>query len=141
MTDADPLAAVRALLEADAAVAAIVGTRVSGGELPEAETKNMPRPNIVLKPAGGPGEPGGGYQDYGKTRIDVICYGSTLNDSWLLYLAAYTALKAISRVKSSGVLLHSAQVSSKGSTARDPVKQWPVTYSSWLVLASEITAA
>lgn len=135
----DPVAAVRALLLADAAVAARVGTRITG-EIVEAEAPNMPRQNIVLKPAGGPSEPGGGYQDYGKVRLDVICYGSTLNESWLLYLDTYAVLRAIRRVKSQSVLVHSAEVSSKGSTARDPVKQWPVTYSSWFVLASEITA-
>jgi hypothetical protein len=137
----DPVEAVRFVLRADAALAKRVATRIMGGELPEADTKNMPRACIVLKPAGGPGGPGGGYQDYGKTRIDVICYGESIHESWLVYLAAYDVLKAIRRVKSAGVLVHSAEVSSKGSTARDPVKQWPVTYSSWLVLHSEVAAA
>lgn len=135
----DPVAAVRTILLADSAIAALVGTRVSG-EIEDDEAKNMPRANIVLSPSGGPGNPGGGYQQYGKTRLDVICYGANLYESWLVYLAAYGVLKAIQRAKAAGVLVHTAEVSSKGSAARDPVKQWPVTYSSWLVQASEVAA-
>lgn len=136
----DVIRPLRSLLLADDAVAAIATTAVFGGELPAAFSP-LDAPAVVLKPAGGPGSPGGGYQQYGKTRVDVITFGPTLDDSWLLYLAAYDVLKAIERDVVGGVLLHSAQVSSKGSTARDPVKQWPVTYSSWQVMAAEVAAA
>lgn len=137
---ADPLGALRTFLLANADVNTATGGRVRCLSLLAADVTAMPRACVLLKPAGGPGEPGGGYQQYGKTRIDVICYGATEDESWDVYLAAAAALKALQRVKAANVLLHSADVSSKGATALDPVKQWPVTYSSWLVLASEIAA-
>lgn len=137
MSALDPIAALRTTLLADHDVATITNERIFGGELPDSESKSQPRAAVVLKPAGGAGNPGGGYQQYGKTRVDVICFGETLNESWAVYLATYAALKGIRRVVSDGVLLHSADVSSKGVTARDAVKQWPITYSSWLVLAAE----
>lgn len=135
---ADPTSALRTLLLANGTVVALVGARVRALELHADDAKTMPQACIVLKPAGGPG--GEAYQDYGRSRIDVICYGATLDESLDVYLAVYPALKSIQRAKVAGVLLHSAEVSSKSSTARDPVKEWPVTYSSWLVLAAEIAA-
>jgi hypothetical protein len=135
----DPVAAIRTILLADSDVAALVGTRI-GDEVPASAVASMPQAAIVLNPAGGPGRPGGGYQEYGKQRIDVICYGETLGQSWRVYLAAYAALKQLQRQISEGVLVHSAEVSSKGSRGLDPTTQWPTTFSSWLVLASEITA-
>jgi len=132
--------AVRTLLLKNQAVAALVGESIFG-EIDEDQAKLMPATCIVLKPAGGPRSPGGGYQQFGKTRLDVDCYGSTLNESYLVYLAIYDALKGLTRQVVNGVLLHNAEVESKGSTARDPFKQWPVTFSSWLIAAAEIPAA
>lgn len=134
----DLMSALKAILLADSTVANLVVKRV-GMEVPEADAKNMPVAAIVLKPAGGPKD--GGYQTTGNQRVDVICYGESLAESWTVYLAVYTVLNAIERELSQGVLVHSADVQAKGATARDPLKQWPVTYSSWLVLASEVPAA
>lgn len=136
----DPIAAVRTVLLADTAVAALVSTRIYGGELPSGVNPLNVGGCIVLNAAGGPENPGGGYQQYGNTRLDVFCYGSTLNQSWAVYLAAYTVLKQMRRQVSEGVLLHSASVSSKGATTRDPLTQWPVTLSTFMVLAAEIAA-
>lgn len=139
MSAADPIAAIRTILLDDTTVAGLVSTRVYGGEIPDAQVKNMEETCIVIKGAGGPANPGGGYQQYGKHRLDIVCYGASLNESWGVYLAAYAALKAIRRIVSEHVLVHSADVSAKGTTARDPIKLWPTTYSSWLVLIAEIT--
>lgn len=141
MTDVDPIGAVRTLLLADAAVIALVGGRVFGGELPPDESKHVTeRCSIVLTPAGG-GLLGRAYQDYGDTRVDVTCYGPDLNETWNVYLAAKTVLRQLQRKKVGNVLLHSATESSRGSLACDPVKQWPTCYSSWQVLAAFIAAA
>lgn len=139
MSASDPIAAIRSILLNDTPTAGLVSTRVYGGEIPDGQVEHMPEPAIVIKGAGGPENPGGGYQQFGKHRLDVVCYGASLNESWEVYLAAYAALKAIRRNVSEHVLVHSADVSAKGSTARDPVKLWPTTYSSWLVLIAEIT--
>lgn len=141
MTAADPLGALRAFLLADAGVVALVADRVRCLALRDSDEEAMPAAAIVLKPAGGPGSPGGGYQQFGKTRVDVTCYGRTLDESYDLYLTVMPLLKQLQRVKAQNVLLHSAELESKGSTALHPVTQWPTTYSSWLVTAAEIAAA
>ena len=132
----DPIAAVRAVLRADAAVAALVGDRVYGGELPRAAVDAMPRTAVVVSGAGGPG--GGGYIDFAKVRLDVDCYGATPKEAWQLHLAVRTALKHLRRTVVKGVLLHSADVSADGSSGRDPDTDWPVTVSSYLLSVAEI---
>lgn len=136
---ADPIAALHTVLLADPTVAGLVVDRVYGLELHPDVTDSMPRAAIVLSPAGG-GLLGRGSQQFGDIRVDVTCYGETLYESWLVYLAAYDVLKAIERRKVNGVLLHWARPSSRGDNARDPEKQWPTCYSSWQVLAAEIAA-
>jgi hypothetical protein len=138
---ADPIAAVRTVLLADDDTAALVSTRIYGGEVPEPALKAMPQATIVLNPVGGIPNPGGGFQNYGNTRIDVCCYGATLNEAWKVYLAAYTALKQMRPQHADDVLLHSADVVSKGTLARDPVTQWPTVLSTFSVLAAEIVTA
>lgn len=141
----DPLAAIRTVLLADPAVAALVTTRIFGGEVPETENSAMPRACIALSPAGGPGD--NGFVDVGVNRVDLFSYGATMHEAWLVYIAAYEALKQMPRQRVAGtggaanVLLHSARPSSKGNLGRDPVKQWPLCLSSWLVTAAEIAAA
>jgi hypothetical protein len=93
----------------------------------------------VLKPAGGPGARG--YQLFGKKRIDVTCYGTTLDESWEIYLAVQPRLHQLKRVVLQNVLLHEATEESAGSSGIDPFTQWPTTYSSWLLLAADIPAA
>lgn len=133
---AEPIAALVTFLKADRAVAARVGTRVFGGELPRSENESMPRQAVVISPAGG-GALGGGYQAFGDRRVDIDCYGSTGRESWLLYLDVHAALKALRREVHSRVLLHWARISADGSTGRDPDTDWPLTISSWQVLSSE----
>lgn len=133
----DPIEALREFLLADAAVDGRVDSRIFAGELPRGQTDAMPREAIVLRPGGG-GAIGNAYQAYGDVRIDVICYGATPHGSWLVYLDAHAALKDLKRKVFAETLLHWARPSAKGSTGRDPVKDWPLTLSSWQVLASEI---
>lgn len=138
----DPIAAIRTVLLADPAVSALVDTRIWGAEVPTEpinEVKLMPRAGVVLNPSGGPG--GEGYNEFGKQRIDTLCYGATLMEAWHVHLAVYAVLKQLRRQKAANVLLHSADPAAKGASGRDPVTQWPVTLSSWLVLCSEIAAA
>ena len=135
----DPIAALVTFLKADAAVAALVGTRVYGGELPRSEVDLMPRAVVVVKPAGGPG--GRAYMKFAQPRIDVDCYAATVPDSWVVHLAVRDALKHMRRNVTGTVLLHSADVSSDGVTARDPDTDWPVTVSSYLLSVAEVAAS
>lgn len=134
---ADPIAALIALLKDDADVTTEVGTRVFGGELPPEETESMPRSAIVVKPAGG-GFLGSAYQQWGDTRADVVFYGSTPKDAWDVYRAAHPVLKQLGRSHWAGCLLHWAKLSGGPVSMRDADTDWPVVFTSWQVLASEV---
>ena len=131
MTIPDPIAELRTLLLADTAVAALVGTRVFHSELPESESANMPRQAVVLALAGGPGRH--------KTlkvrglRLDTICYGATLYESYELHQAVREALETFP--PPSGAV-KSAEVVSDGQNARDPLKQWPVCFASYRLVTT-----
>lgn len=138
--ETDPIEALVAFLKADSAVAAILGARVFGGELDRREVQSMPRACAVLSPAGG-GLIGLEYQNYGDLRVDVDCYAATVQGSWTLYRAVYGALKEMKREIFADTLLHWAKPSSRGTTGRDPLTDWPMTISSWQVLAAEVAVA
>lgn len=134
----DLIPAVRDLLLADGTISGLVSDRVYDSEIPEGASGGMPQDAIVLNAAGGSAYPGSGRQHYGTTRVDVFAYGETLKKSRQLYLAVYAALKFMGAGQTrEGVLLKSATVQSKGITGRDPERQWPLTLSSWLILAAE----
>jgi hypothetical protein len=137
---ADPVGALMAFLAADAGVAALVdAAHVYGGGIEQDDTPGMPFAAVVVNPSGGYGG-GEGFNEFGRNRIDTICHGSTLSESWQVYLAVHAALKHLSREVVDGVLLHSAEPLSKGALGTDPETQWPTTLASWRVLSAEIAA-
>ena len=141
MSAADPVTALVSFLSGVTAINALVSGRVYGGEVAKAEVTNMPRAAIVVSPAGGLGVFGGAYQEFGDRRFDVDCYAASAGSSYALYLEAHAALKQLSRVKIGDVILHWARPSAGGNVGRDPQTDWPVTLSSWQVLAHELAVA
>jgi hypothetical protein len=133
----DVIEAVVAYLKSDAGVAALVGTRVYGGELPRSQAATMPQGTVVVSPAGG-GLLGLSGNDYGDSRVDIDCYSTTPHQAYKLNLAVYDAMKAIRRRKQGTALLHWSRPSSTGATGRDT--DWPITVSSYQVLAAEVAA-
>lgn len=137
---------MRAFLQADTDVAAIVGTqagygvRVFGGELPRQLVASMPRASVVVKAAGG-GLLGQAQQRYGDQRVDVDCYGATPHEAWDVYLEVAAAFDALDAAVHGDTLLSSANVSSRGIQARDPETDWPVVVATWQVLAGKDAAA
>lgn len=131
----DLLAALVANLRAVPAVAALVGERVYGLELPAAETAHMPRLAVVVSPAGG--------ADRGFTRslaleamrVDVRCYGATLHEASLLRRVVRAHLRTVERVRVGTVLIHYATPA--GGVAENRADGWPYAWESWSVLASE----
>jgi len=127
----DPIADLRTLLLADSGVAAIAGTSVYGGELPEPQAATAPAAAVVLRPSGGIGR-----LKTMKTRtirIDTVCYGQTLKDSWTLHLAVREALETLARPTG---CVKSVEMASEAANARDSVKQWPTCYASYSVLTT-----
>lgn len=137
----DRLTALIAILKADAAVSAQVGTRVFGGELPPAETASMPRKATVISHGGGLGVFGGGYQEYGDTRVDARCYGETPLEADDVWRAAYGALKQMRRTLQGTIYVHWARPSGGPLSLRDPDTDWPYVFSSFQVLAAEAAHA
>lgn len=143
MSQPSPIRAVVAYLRTRPGVAALAGTRVFTEELPEDQNDLMPRQAVVVSSAGG-GLMGHG-QLYGDRRMDIVCYGPTRAKSRELYEEVRAAMKDLERQRvadspSTFVLLHWARISADGNTARDVGTDWPVTGSSWQVLASDIPA-
>lgn len=140
MSAADPIAAVREILLADEATAALVATRVYGGELPSDTNPLTLGGCIVLNPSGGPASPGS-LGNYGITRLDALCYGQTPNQAWSVYLAVYAALKHAKAQVADNVLVKSIEVLAKGALGTDPITLFPCCAASFSVLASEVTSS
>lgn len=128
---ADPIAAVVALLEADADVAALVGTRVYGGELPAGEADSMPRAAIVVMPTDGPSFAAESTVEHDTQRMDILAYGKTGHEAARVRAAAAAALTAALRVVSGGVLIHWVKSAGGFSSQREPDVGWPVAAQSW----------
>ena len=131
MTIPDPIADIRALLVADAAVSALVAERVFHSDLPESESSSMPRQAVVVAQAGGPGR-----HKKLKTRsirLDTLCYGATLYESLQLHLVVREALETLARTSGS---VKSVEMVTDGLNGRDPLKQWPVCFASYRVLTT-----
>lgn len=130
---ADLAGALVAFLKADAATAAIAGTRVFAGELPAEEAASMPRAGIVLAPSGGPSLTGGSYVEHDTQRIDLFAYGATPRAAEQLRDTAALALRRLRRTVSAGVLIHWAQPAGGATSARDPDATWPRAFQSFQI--------
>lgn len=139
------VAALRKYLLSDADVNTLSGGRVFGNELPDAEAALMPRKCVVINSAG-LGSRGLAARSYmpisSRTKV-VRCYGETPYDTRLLFNAVDRALKLLSRrlVTPDGLsaqLLYSAVSTGGVTTAREQQTDWPVSFSSYDVLASDV---
>lgn len=133
---ADLIGAVIALLKADTATAAQVGTRVFGGELPPAETASMPRKAIVLTPSGGTSITGGSFVEADTRRIDLTSYGATRREAEQLLSIAETALRQARRAVFGGVLIHWAQSAGGPFGGRESNFAWPQATQSFQIFHS-----
>lgn len=134
MAVADLIGAIVAFLKADAALAALVGTRVFGGELPEGETANMPRRAIVVRKSGGVSRTGDSYLEHDTKRVDVFAYGATPYEASQVLETAALALRRLRRSVHAGVLLHTAEQASGALPGREPTTEWPREFQSFQVL-------
>ena len=142
------LAVLRAYLLGVGIVAAQVGERVFGEDLPREEADAMPRAAVVVKSAGGSGLEDGSFADLTRYAVDVWSYGATPTGAHTVRRAAFGALKALDRAvvalgDGSSVLLHSATRTVGPRVILDPETKWPAVIESFDLLASdvEITAA
>lgn len=138
---ADLVAALVALLLADAGVAALAGAYVFGAELPAGVTDEMPRKALVVVPSGGVSLTGASYVAHDTQRIDLFAFGATPIEAEALLQAGTEALRGIRRVVSAGVLIHWAQTAGGFALARDPDAAWPRAFRSFQVFHALEAAA
>lgn len=137
----DPIQAVVEYLAADSDLAALIthsGTvSVYGIELDAAETENMPRQAVVIKPAGGGAIPVA-YQRYGDILVNALCYGDTPFEAGEVRRAVHTALKhLLPTVTANNTLLRWANPAGGPVSFRDPDTDWPVQMQAFQVMAAE----
>lgn len=131
MAEADIIETVVNALKADGNVAALAGDRVFGGELPQDETKHMPRSCIVVQPSGGPSLATGSYLDHDTQRLDLFFYGPTPFEAETLRRVARRALVTIRRQVIAGCLIHWIEPAGGFTAGRDPDAAWPVAFQSY----------
>lgn len=139
----NPTKAVIDVLKADAAITALVGTRVFGMELPRSEASAMPRKAIVIQPSGGGLLPVGSqsFIEHSDRRFDAFCYGETEFEADTVSLEVYGVLKQLKRTVINTVLIHWINPAGGALPLRDPGTDWPVQFQPYQVFFAERAAA
>ncbi|KKM84733.1 hypothetical protein LCGC14_1296240 [marine sediment metagenome] len=138
---ADIIEGLIVFLQADIPLAALVGTRVFGNELPRAEDDSMARKAVVLQPSGGPILMGGSYVRHTSQRFDIFSYGETVFQCQRVSRAVFDALKQLQRSVSAGVLIHWVDPAGGFANIRDPDARWPINFQSFQAFYAEEAAA
>lgn len=129
----DPIGALVQVLLSDTAVAAIVGTRVFGSELPNEIAAAMPVAALVVAPSGGASLTGASNADADTQRIDLIAYAATPRDADQLRAVAAQRLFRIERETIAGTLIHWVNRAGGFSQARDRDGHWPQSFQSFQI--------
>lgn len=137
---ADIVAALVAVLAADAGVAGLAAARVYGIELPAADAAAMPVKAVVLRPSGGV-SPVAGYVEHTAQRVDAYAYGETPYEAARLDRAVFAALKPLRRSTAGGVLVHWVSEAGGYLSFRDPDTDWPAVFRSWQAFFAEAAVA
>lgn len=132
-TPADPIGALVSLLLADSDVAAMVGARGFGGELPAAETASMPRSAFRITASGGTPLTSGSFAEAEAQRVDVYAYGATPALAAKLADLIGLKLRRTERKVSAGTLIHWVKSAGGYSSGRDPDTDWPRAWRSFQV--------
>lgn len=135
----DIMAATIAFLKTDTGIAAEVGDRIFGGELPTSENEYMPRKVIVLTYAGGIER--NRFLPIAEPRIDIWSYGETYHEAARLDRVVYQAFKDLDRKTVADTLLHGAALSGGPNSLRDGETGWHVMMRSIVVTADERSTA
>lgn len=125
----DPVKAVMDILaETCSGLSVIADGRVYGQELPEQEVGAQPRAAIVV--ASAPSGEGFGDKDYRRVsvnRVDVRCYGESVNDAAVLSIAVHDALKRWRNGQTTGkALVHACMRVAGPVFYRSPAADTPV---------------
>ena len=140
MTLPDPLAAVRKILLADAELAALVGTEIFVGELPDIYSKSSPPKGAVVI-AAAPGTSNQfGCAKLGTNSVDLRSYGTNSTNAHDVGRAVLQVLKFLDRTKTAEGTVLSTSPTNDGLYTRDPNTDWPVWIQSYSILAPQCTS-
>ncbi|WPZ06576.1 hypothetical protein [Pelagerythrobacter marinus] len=132
---ADPIAALVAMLKANASIAAnALNERIFGGELPAIEAASMPRKAVVIRPSGGVSLTGGTFVEADTLRVDVFAYGATPNEAFTAMMVTSLELRRMRPGVWAGTMLHSCNSAGGASSGREPGTEWPREFRSFQVL-------
>lgn len=148
MSQADPTAAIVALLAGRASISALAGTDVYGEELPDSPAfiASMPKHAIAVQSTGGIGPGDDTYLPLGGQRVDVNFYGATMFDARRLARAGHDVLKAVRRELVTyddengnpvSVLIHGFLVSTGYLALRERETRWPRVLRTYTALYAE----
>lgn len=130
---ADIIEALRQLFLDREDVTAVVAQRIYGGELPQDEVKEQPRPALLIQPSGGTSLTGGSFIGADAQRIDLFAFGATLPEAARIAAIASRTLGRVNRQSYAGVLIHWANSAGGYSNSRDPDGGWPRAFRSFQV--------
>lgn len=136
---ADLEGALVAYLKTSTWLTALLGTRIFGGELPEAETASMPRHAIVVRASGGLSLTGESFLEHDTQRVDVFAFGPTPREATRVMRAAAYHLRGLTRSVHAGCLLHWANAASGTLAGREPETEWPRQFQSFQVMHGLLT--
>lgn len=135
----DLIAVLMTELKNNAAVTALVGTRVFGQELPPGESASMPRKAIVVGEAPAFAITGPSYAPIIRPSYDIWCYGENFTECDKLVRAVHDLLKYIG-LAASHPKIKAADRNGTYARFREPDKQWPIIVFGWDVVAREEAA-
>ena len=128
------LAAARAvLLDPDPIV--LAEGRIFAVELPSSEAAEMPRAVVLIAPVGGPEDVS--TQQITTDSLRFLCFGKTITEAAQLSEDVHRRLKWFYGGNYAGRKVHSFTRSSGRTFYRDPITDWAVFQSVWLIRASD----
>ena len=130
----DIIAALVAILQADAATAARCAGHVYGAELPAAATRAMPRPALLIQPTGGAPMIPPSSARIEAQRFDLFAYGATPAEANALRQTAAQALVMVERRAIAGTLIHWINSAGGFFAARERDGLWPTSFQSFQTL-------
>lgn len=140
----DTLTPIVTILKADGDIAALVGTKVFGTDLPRDQStfiEGKATKAIVVSPRAGGDIPSVSRFNPLETRgLDVFCYGETLIEADVVRRTVFATLKNIDRDVASGVLVHWCLPAGGAASGKDSETDWPVYWNSWQMMADTRSA-
>lgn len=121
---ADPTQAIAQYLKDVPSIEKATEGRVFRPVLPEGQQKFMSRACVIVRSAGGGAMFAKVNYGFTDSRIDVVCYGSTLLEAATVAREVAKALNNLKMYKHEGVAIRWVRVTGQPAAAIDPQTEW-----------------